>query len=84
MEASNSSSRVKAIFTGLPVLMASSASTGSMVISFLPPKPPPTAVVTTLILFIGIFKILLDVGGDQERTLQGRMTSSSPEDRISA
>ena len=40
----NSSGRVNTHLTGRPVFFDSSASAGSVVISFLPPKLPPTMV----------------------------------------
>src|SRR2546425_1069240 len=46
VDAMNSSGRVKVHFTGRPVFLARSATTGSVVISFLPPKLPPTMVAT--------------------------------------
>ena len=50
----NSSGRVNTHFTGRPVFFDSSASTGSVVISFLPPKLPPTMVATMRMRLIGM------------------------------
>ena len=55
--ATNSSTRVKRPLTGRPAFLASSASTGSCRISFLPPKLPPTSVPITRIRLIGIFRM---------------------------
>ena len=49
----NSSARVNTPFTGRPVFFESSASTGSWVISFLPPKLPPTMVAMMRMRLIG-------------------------------
>ena len=50
----NSSGRVKVHLTGRPVFFDSSATTGSVVISFLPPKLPPTIVATMRMRLIGM------------------------------
>ena len=49
----NSSGRVKVHLTGRPVFFDSSATTGSVVISFLPPKLPPTIVAMMRMRLIG-------------------------------